>query len=292
MIKKTIANDLDKIKGGNNTFFTGVDDEVNNYLDPIVTGYAFIYWVSLPSWFEKDEDLKYFKELTQKNFRSFQGINAIELNTNQITTGFAGNETNVVTSVQRQNTDFSITHKEYSGGVMTKMYQKWISMIRDPRTGIALYPKLYGVDYGARNHSGQLLYIMTRPDATNTNKNIIEYSCFYSNVVPTNVPLDALYNFTLGDQDSPTIDIQFKGFPEMGPNVDAFAKKILKDRILNSSDSSFMPLVDMYNSGTVDAGDVAKGTYDESSEQLTSNQVAWGDDQNVMKQIFEESVDE
>lgn len=251
MIEKTINNDLEVVNNLNGSFFTGVDDQVNLYLDPIVTGYAFIYWVDLPNWFEKDADLKYFKQLSEKNFRSFQGINSIELNTAQLQTGFAGHEINAVTGISRQNTEFQIGHKEFSGSPMTKMYQKWISMIRDPRTGVALYPKLYNVEYGARNHSGQLLYIMTRPDATNAGKNVVEYACFYSNVVPTNVPLDSLYNFEIGSQDSPQIEITFKGFPEIGPNVNAYAEKILKEKIMSKNGDSFIPFVDMYNSNTI-----------------------------------------
>lgn len=265
MIEKTInindndgKNMLEVVNNLNGSFFTGVDDQVNLYLDPIVTGYAFIYWVDLPDWFKEDADLKYFKQLSEKNFRSFQGINSIELNTSQLQTGFAGHEINVVTGVSRQNTEFQIGHKEFSGSPMTKMYQKWISMIRDPRTGVALYPKLYNVEYGARNHSGQLLYIMTRPDATNAGKNVVEYACFYSNVVPTNVPLDSLYNFEIGSQDSPQIEITFKGFPEMGPNVNAYAEKILKEKIMSKNGdingNSFIPFVDMYNSNTIEDG--------------------------------------
>lgn len=213
--KKTIATDLSVISGATNPFSTGVEDEINLYLDPFVNGYAFIYWTSLPSWFEKDPDLKYFKEITQKNFRAFNGISPIDLNTDTQQTGFAGHEINVVSGVNRGNSDFTISHKEYSGGVMRKLYQKWISMIRDPRTGIALYPKLFGIDYGAKNHTGSLMYIVTRPDVTNTDKNIVEFAAFYSNVFPTNVPLDTLYNFELGTQDTPTIDITFKGFVEL-----------------------------------------------------------------------------
>lgn len=251
--KKPI-NMMDAVNNLNGSFFTGVDDQINLYLDPIVTGYAFIYWVDLPDWFNEDADLKYFKQLSEKNFRSFQGINSIELNTSQLQTGFAGHEINVVTGVSRQNTEFQIGHKEFSGSPMTKMYQKWISMIRDPRTGVALYPKLYNVEYGARNHSGQLLYIMTRPDATNAGKNVVEYACFYSNVVPTNVPLDSLYNFEIGSQDSPQIEITFKGFPEIGPNVNAYAEKILKEKIMSKNGDSFIPFVDMYNSNTIEDG--------------------------------------
>lgn len=259
-LKKTIKNsnikNVDNVTG---SFFTGVDNEVDKWLDPYVNGYAFIYWVSLPEWFEKDEDLKHFKRLTEVNFRSFNGVSPIELNTNTITTGFAGHEMNVVTGVSRQNTDFSIGHKEFSGGVMRKMYGKWISLIRDPRTGIALYPKLFDVEYGARNHTGQLLYIVVRPDANNVARNNVEYAAFYSNVFPTNIPLDSLYNFEIGAQDSPTIDINFKGFPEIGPHVEEFAQKILAERIMSKEGDSYTPFVDSLGA-TGDAANVNWGT--------------------------------
>ena len=260
MIKKTIDNDLSLIDGASNTFFTGVNDEVNKYLDPYVTGYAFIYWVDLPSWFEKDEDLKYFKVLSQKNFRSFQGVSAFDLGIATVQTGFPGHEINVATGISRQNTEFSITHNEYSGGVMIKMYQKWVSMIRDPRTGIALYPKLYDVEYGARNHTGQLLYIVCRPDVTNVKHNVVEYACFYSNVFPINVPLDTLYNYEMGSQDAPTIEITFKGFPEIGPNVTEYAKKVLANNIMSTEGDSFLPFVDSYNTNTEASEAVDWGT--------------------------------
>ena len=283
MINKTINIDNDTLTAvtqANGSFFTGVEDQTNLYLDPIVTGYAFIYWVSTPAWFDQDPDLKNFKALTQKNFRSFNGISPIELQTGTVNTGFANHEINVVTGVQRQNTDFQIGHKEYSGSPMTKMYQKWISMIRDPRTGIAIYPKLYGVEYGARNHSAQLLYIMTRPDVTNTAKNIVEYAAFYSNVIPTNVPLDSLYNFEIGNQDSPQIEISFRGFPEIGPNVNEFAQKVLNEKIMNSTGDAYIPFVDSYTTGTINSGFTGAGVNGATPkvETLTSTSVGetWG----------------
>jgi len=260
MIEKTINTDLSRVTGQYNNFFTGVDDQVNLYLDPIVTGYAFIYWVQLPEWFERDQDLKYFKQMSQVNFRSFSGISPIELQTATVQTSFAAHEINVVTGIQRQNTEFTIGHKEYSGSPMTKMYQKWISMIRDPRTGIAVYPKAFNVEYGARNHSGQLLYAMVRPDANNAGANIVEYAAFYSNVVPTNVPLDTLYNFELGQQDSPTIEISFRGFPELGENVNRYAQKVLDEKILvKEGGKDYLPFVDMYNTNVDASSTVAWG---------------------------------
>lgn len=249
-IKRIINNDLEVIKGANSTFFTGVDDLINLNFDPIVTGYSFIYWVQLPSWFEKDPDLKYFKQMTQKNFRSFQGITEITMTTVEAQTGFNANEYDVAAGITKGNTDFTIGHKEYSGAVMRKLYQKWISYIRDPRTGIAIYPKMFGVEYGARNHTGQLLYVVVRPDVTNTDKNIVEFAAFYSNVMPTSIPIGEM-NFELGQQDSPTLTINYKGFVEIGPDVEAYAKKILKEQILKVTDGGDgIPFVDSFGSNT------------------------------------------
>lgn len=249
--RKTINKDLSFVRGSNNTVFTGIDDLVNMNLDPFVSGYGFIYWVALPSWFEQDPDLKDYKVLSQKNFRSFSGINPVDLGTGQHQTGFAGHEFDVVTGISRGGNEFTIGHKEYMGSVMRKMYQKWITMIRDPRTGIALYPKMYGVEYGSKNHTGQLLYITTRPDVTNVGSSTVEHAIFYSNVFPTNIPFDTLYNFELGSQESPTIDITFKGFPEFGPDVDAFAQRILDTKIMSSAGGdSYLPFVDSYGTNS------------------------------------------
>ena len=276
MINKTIKNDLNKIQGASSSFFTGVEDEINLFMDPYVSGYAFIYWLELPSWFERDDDLKYFKQLTQKCFRGFSGIMPLDLETSTQQTGFAGNEINVITRINRGNTDFTISFKEYSGTPIRKMFQKWITMMRDPRTGIAIYPKLFDVDYGARNHSAKIMYITTRPDVTNTNKEIVEFAAMWSNVIPVNVPLDTLFgNFEIGNQDSPTIDINFKGFPEIGPDVERYAKEILASKIMSSEGDSYIPFIDSYN-----------------TNEDGSKQVAWGEGEGSLKNIYASTTKE
>lgn len=239
-------NRLATISKSTSTFFTGTDDLFNMNFDPYVNGYAFIYWVQLPAWFNQDPDLKYFKDMTQKNFMGFQGLGSVDLQTVQQISGFAGNEYDVVSGVNKNNSEFSLTHKEYSGGVMRKLYSKWLYLIRDPRTGVALYPKLFNCEYGARNHTGQLLYIAVRPDATNTKSKdgTVEFAAYYTNVFPKNIPLD-IYNYTAGSQESPTIDINFSGNIELGPSVEAFAQKILNEKILKvSEDGEGIPFVD------------------------------------------------
>lgn len=253
-------NPLDSIKGSNSTIFTGVDDLFKHTLDPIISGYAFIYWIKLPDWFDKDPDLKYYKSMSEKNFRQFAGIQDIELTTVQQQTGFANREFDVAAGVSVPTNEFTITHKEFSGGIMRKLYQKWISYIRDPRTGVALYPKLFGVDYGARNHTGELLYVTVRPDVTNTAKDIVEFAAYFTNVMPKNIPLSTLYNYEQGNQESPTIDIPFSGFMEVGPDVEEFARKTLREKILNVTDGGEgIPFDDSYGTNS-DASSLATGT--------------------------------
>lgn len=251
LTKKTIfpnktgnQNPMETIKGPGSTYFTGIDDLINHKFTNLVTGYAYIYWVRLPEWFEKDDDLKYFKAMTQKNFRGFQGLSDITLNTNQIQSGFAGNEYDVVTGISRGNTEFTIQHNEYSGSPMTKMYKKWVENLRDSRTNIAVYPKNYNVEYSSYNNSGELLYIVVRPDANNSGADILEYAVYYSNVMPKSYP-NGHWNYNLGSQETVQIEIPFSGVPEMNPYVDEFARKILKDHILkydSDEDGIWVPI--------------------------------------------------
>ena len=269
-------NPLENLNSMSSTYFTGVSPETfaDVELDPFVTGYSFIYWVKLPAWFEQDPDLKFFKTLTQKTMRSFQGITDINLQDVSRTEGFAGNEVSSVGGIQRGNTDFTIGFKEYIGTPVTKMFTKWISLIRDPNTGIAIYPKLYNVEYSAKNHTAVLLYLSCRPDVTNTGKQNVEKAVLYANVFPLNIPISALFNYELGSQESPTsVDVNFKGVPLMGPQVDEYGKKILDSEIIQVSEDN--PNGVLFLDSLTKAGD--KGT-----ELLTSG---------LLKEIYNNESD-
>ena len=220
------------------TFFTSVDPTTyaGIELDPFVNGYAFLYWVSLPSWFEQDKDLENFKVLTQKTMVSINGINDLELVDGDQPYGFAGNSVSNPTGVTRGNTDITIGFKEYSGTPITKSIRKWISYIRDPNTGIATYPKEFNVELSAANHTGQFLLIFMRPDVTNVDHDNIEKAFLCSHVYPLNAPYSTLYSYELGSQNSPdSVEVNFKVVPLEGKAVDDYARKILKEEILNVS---------------------------------------------------------
>ena len=53
-----------------------------------------------------------------------------------------------------------------------------------------------------------------------------------------------------GSQDSPTIEISFRGSPEIGPDVDEYAQTILTDKIMNPQGDGYIPFVDSYNTNT------------------------------------------
>lgn len=227
-------NDLAK----NKSFFTGHMNLQTLEFDPYVSGYAFIIWVKLPKWFE--QEYPGFRSMTQKNFKSFDGISDMELQAEDYTHTFNSNAYGVASTIQKANTEFTLKHQEFSGSPIKNMYQYWVSSIRDPRTDIATYPKKYGIEYAAKNHTGELLYIVTRPDANNIEKKNIEFAAYYTNVFPTRIPLSH-FNYSQGDHSLAEIDIPFRGTMNISAKVDEFAKQMLSSTYSFVAEGMFDP---------------------------------------------------
>jgi hypothetical protein len=201
-------------------FFQGryESDTINR--DPLISGFSFVKWMSVPTWVTKE--YASFAALTEKNLRAFGGLNDIDMNTFAIQEGFTQSENMFAGGIQMFQ-GFSMTHREYSGSPIRNAYRHWVTGIRDPVTGIARYPKEYGMEYGAKNHTGELLYIQTRPDADNfKNSKIIEFACLYTMVMPTRIHYSH-HNFTAGTNDGTELEQQFVGIPNISPEVDKFA---------------------------------------------------------------------
>lgn len=212
------------------SFFNGSYNTLELDFDPLINGYSFFKWMVVPKWM--DEAHPDFRNITEKNFLAGFSLNNIELETTTITHGFAGNEYNVAINSKKGNTDFSITHREFSGSPMRVMYQYWITGIRDPETGIATYPRLHNTDYAAKNHTGEIIYIVTRPDANNvaSDRQNIEYSCYYTAVMPTTIQLSQ-FAFTHGSHDATEYEQSFRGVFHQSPKVDQLAVEILKEKV-------------------------------------------------------------
>lgn len=215
-------NDIAK----NKSFFTGhVNDQALEF-DPLVTGYSFILWTKVPVWLERE--FPGFRAMTQKNFTAFDGLEDMEMQVVDYMHSFNENTHQVAGELTRNNQEFGINHKEYSGSPIGNMYKHWVSSIRDPRTGIATYPKAYNMEYGAKNHTGELLYITTRPDVNNVEHKNIEFAAYYTNVMPTRIQLSH-FNFNLGDHDTVDYEQRFTGTMNIGAHVDNFAAEKLRE---------------------------------------------------------------
>lgn len=215
-------NDIAKSK----SFFTGhINDQAMEF-DPLVTGYAFIIWTKVPVWLE--QQFPGFKAMTQKNFTSFDGVEDMELSVVDYIHTFNENNHQTAGSLTKNNQQFSITHKEYSGSPIGNMYKYWVSSIRDPRTGIATYPYEHNIEYASKNHTGELLYIVTRPDVNNVEHKNIEFAAYYTNVLPSKIQLNQ-FNYSIGEHDTVDYEQTFTATMHISSKVDNFASEKLRE---------------------------------------------------------------
>lgn len=222
----------------NNSYFTGALNLQKLEFDPLITGYAFIIWTKIPVWV--NSKFPGFMAMTQKNFKSFDGISDIELQTAAYNYGFANNEYNVAVGITKGNTEFTLKHQEYSGSPIKNSYTWWVSGIFDPETGMSPYAKYFGLDFAAKNHTGSIMYINTRPDVNNVERANIEFSAYYTNVFPTKLPIGH-FNYSQDAHDLVEIEQPFKGTMHIGPKVDAYAKMLLNSSYTIVTEDMFDP---------------------------------------------------
>ena len=236
--------DWDRSNGNN--FFNGrfqLNKANLDAYDPFITGYAFIIWMELPAFFDQTRQQN-FKNMTQKNFKSFSGIGDMTLNFDQISAGFTGNEYPVPTTIAKENTSFSLKHTEFAGSPIRDLYTYWVTGIRDFETGIAHYHgkvNSEGLKYSMKNQVGELLYIVTDPSAgVNNAADAIEFAAYYTNVIPTKIPQDHL-NYNSGDHGVVEVDIEFRGNFHMSEKINQLAASQLKTLQLLEGWGSFDP---------------------------------------------------
>lgn len=204
------------------TFFNGHVAHGSDSYDPYVSGYAFLKWITLPQWIDNK-----FAQLTERNFKGLSGLNDMQMDTGTITAGFTKNELAHAQGTVQKAEGFTLKYQNQSGAPIDRMYNHWVSGIRDPKTGIATYPKLSGLPYHSRNHTATLLYVVTRPDADNFGagsgeKSNIEFAALWTNVMPTKIILNP-YNFEQGDHSFNDNEQEFKGYLNIGQAVEEFA---------------------------------------------------------------------
>ena len=250
--------------------FTGVWNLNENNIerfDPFIGGQAAIYWTRLPQFFTTDAT-KNFRSLTTRNFKSFSGIGDITLDTDQISHGFTGNELPVATTIKKENTSFTLKHYELAGSPIRELYQYWVTGIRDPETGIATYHgqlKEGGLTYSMKNHTGELIYVVTDPSFALGGASGIEFAAYYTNVFPTKIPQDHL-NYSSGDHGLVEVDIEFRGCFHQSSDINSLAAQIMKSSAYNKTYGDYK--VTSSNGGTSGGNDV-------SADSAVAGQSGW-----------------
>ena len=216
-------------------FFSGYLQTHQNR-DPYVSGYAFIKWLKVPKWITTldatdpttGSDVgNEFTTLSETNFKSFSGLGTMQLDVGALTAGFTGNETSFAKGTMQKAEGFTLKYQVTSGSDLCTYYNHWVGGIRDPKTGIATYPKDYGIEYHSKNHTGILLYVVTRPDADKWGANIIEFASVYTNVMPTKIIQDH-FNFEGGSHEFAEVEQEFKGYMHYGRKVTELAYSYMK----------------------------------------------------------------
>jgi hypothetical protein len=213
------------------TFYTGAFNTRTQPMDPLITGYSFIKWIKIPSWVEKKYG--YFTTLTEKNLKSFNGNDDVEISTVSASLGFTGNESQFAGAIGSKGSGFTMSHIEYANSPVSDAYDFWVSSVRDPHSGIATYPSLSGEDYCARNHTGELLYVVLKPSVARAGDEAraiykdIESATYYTNVMPLKISRSH-WNFTAGSQDAVNLDVNFTADRWFGGGVLEYAASVIE----------------------------------------------------------------
>lgn len=235
-------------------FLGGGIETDRQLLDPFVTGFAIYKWIKFPKWVAESTQFTTVDNCTtylEKNFRELTGINSFELQTGASQNGFTNREHMYVTGSQL-NQGFNMKFKEFTGNPTSQIFTSWATGIRDPRSGVATYPKIANLPYAAENHTGKLLYMVLKPSAgvdASIDPDIIQFATFVTNIVPLKAPMDH-FNFTAGSNDLPEIDMNFTGDFHYGAKVMEAAAQVynaIKDRIVSSDELNY----DFSGNGTV-----------------------------------------
>ena len=212
------------------TFYTGGYNTKTLPMDPLVNGFSFIKWIVLPGWFT--EKFPWFAGITEKNLKSFQGNDDVEISSIGVQAGFTGNESQFAGAMGSKGTGLTMSHNEFSGSPVTAAYNFWVSSVRDPHSGIATYPLWSKYDYSARNHTGELLYVTLKPSAGkigSRGRDIsqdIEEAVYYTNVMPLKIQRSQ-WNYNAGSEESVTCEQSFTGDRWFGEGVMQYAAATL-----------------------------------------------------------------
>lgn len=199
-----------------------VDPEILAAREPFRTGRFLIKAVKVPPFFNSlaSRMLRYVFEDTVKEV---SGITEYAVDNFKIPNGVIRQDSPYVGIYKENNGDFSLKVPETAGQLVRKLLDYWFYGISDPKTAVCHF---YGKPLRAvqPNKAASFLYILLGPTARPDD---IEFACMWHEAIPT-APKVAHNNSALGEAGSGVEhDVGFTGIYDKGPEIDAFAKRVV-----------------------------------------------------------------
>jgi len=155
---------------------------ITGVADPYISGYHFVYFAKVPTNLPKYTGLPDVLTITYLLAGACLSVTPPGGTLNKIEfTGLGGIKWAVPGNIDYGNS-VSVKFLEFSGTPILNIFNGWIKMIRDYRTGTT---NLVGTDYTKSLYSCVMYYWTTQPDAKT-----VEYYAAYDGVFPTKDPQD------------------------------------------------------------------------------------------------------
>lgn len=256
-------------------FLGGLDvtrDVLQSY-DPFKTGFARIFMVRQPVFVRRaiSDKMLNFKHMIEYANTGISGISDIDVQTEQMTGGFAGRSFQIPTIATDGTQNLSISVYEFSGSPIREVLWYWITGVSDLQSGFSTY---HGVDLDVRqsNHTAEFIYAVTDQSGKASN---CEYACMFANCFPTNIQMDHL-NYTAGQHEVVQYQIQFTCTKYESPQINKIAVQLLEKHQILMDSLDFNPkLSDINSKGTDENEGVESGgslsystTYDKNTGKL------------------------
>lgn len=233
MIDLTLTKDNSiETAAGKKGFFMGGLGRSEVTADPYIGGYGFLIITHIPTAL-REIITPEMKNLLEVSLKELNGLNDIDLGTASIQGGFTTNEHHYPTEMDKNTYEITCKWQERTGNVYRRLFQKWVTSIRDPETG------LYGLsEYGKKHYGIEAIYINTNPSIGSSNaetrRKSVEYAVYFTGMFPKKIPLSH-FNYTAGSHDiADNFDIPFAVNMINGRLIDNFAMELAMSEEPNS----------------------------------------------------------
>lgn len=198
--------------------------------DPLKTGYARIFLTQAPKFMEllMTEETKRFKHLLETSFTSIQNLGNMTMEFENMTGGYAANQTEIPTLLKDETTSVTISLYEQAGSPIREYVTMWLTGISDRQTGIGHYHGAldktdWNLTYSQANHSAEMFYVATDPTGRADG---IEYCCLLANMVPKGIKQDQ-FNYEAGSVQLVKYDLEFSCTKYESPQINEIGKALL-----------------------------------------------------------------